>query len=256
MLPQAFGPFSNLASKKAMDVIYNEAESIYAREQTSYNYLKSLYPEADKISIVSDFTCLCKPDSSSSIELPSKKYVLVIPNSRMLDKTDSNVSNSYLKFMTKIVEYLQANEECVYFLNHEGLDDEQLLRQVNNTLDMKIPILSDLTGMEIKSIIKHSKLLISARYHGVVSGLTQGVPTLCTSWSHKYQELLEEHKCLKNILHVDMLDASIETIHDALMNPCSYVSKESCEFKVEEQVNNMWKEIFEKIENKHYDTYF
>ena len=88
---------------------------------------------------------------------------------------------------------------------------------------------------------------MSARYHGVVSGLTQGVPTLCTSWSHKYAELLCEHGCENNMLDVSNEDAALETIKMAIINPKDFSSKIGCEEWVENKVKKMWTRIFKYI---------
>jgi colanic acid/amylovoran biosynthesis protein len=244
MLPQAIGPFENEYSKKAINIIYEQADMIYAREQQSYEYLSKVCSNTDKIKVVPDFTCLCQEEQYPSIQLPKKEYVLLIPNARMVDKTSANVSNSYLDFLIQIVSDLRELGENVYLLNHEGAGDEQLMHEINEKLDVEMPILTNLSGTEIKALIKNSKLLISARFHGVVSGLTQGVPTLCTSWSHKYGELLREHGCKSNMLEVNDISSSLKTIHEALAQPEKYSSKEGCEDSIENRVNQMWNEIF------------
>ncbi len=244
LLPQAFGPYSNTASQKAIDVVYHEADIVYAREQQSFDYLRSQFQDTEKVRIVPDFTCLCNAESSSSIMLPKKQYVLIIPNSRMVDKTEANVSDAYMKFIIEVVEYLSHEGESVYMLNHEGRDDEQLLCQINEQIENPLPILTNLSGAEIKALIKDCKLLISARYHGVVSGLTQGVPTLCTSWSHKYAELLQEHECEENMMDVRDIESAKRKIHDALQRPTSFSSKQGCEEVIEGKVKDMWGEIF------------
>jgi colanic acid/amylovoran biosynthesis protein len=40
--------------------------------------------------------------------------------------------------------------------------------------------------------LAESSLIVSGRFHGVVSGLSCGVPTLVHSWSHKYAAVLED----------------------------------------------------------------
>ena len=246
MLPQAFGPFKNEHSKKVINIIYKQADVIYARENQSYKYLSQVCPSMDKIKVVSDFTCLSPAEQNPSIQFPKKSYVLVIPNARMMDKTSTTVSNSYEDFLMQIVKDLRGKGEYVCLLNHEGDDDEQLMRSLNSKLEEPLPMFTNLTGTEIKALIKDCKLLISARYHGVVSGLTQGVPTLCTSWSHKYGELLKEHGCEENILEVSDIKASLTSISEALANPATFSSKEGCEEKVEKAVISMWQQVFSK----------
>lgn len=248
LLPQMFGPYGNQASIEAINYMYNRSTLIYAREQISYNYLQSVLPSMDKIRQCPDFTCILHPiDNPSPIRLPNQSYVLVVPNCRMLDKTEKEISNKYMEFMHSLVEELIRKGENVYLLNHEGVEDEIILHELNKRLSRKLPILTNLTGIQIKEIILHSKLLISSRYHGVVSGLTQGIPTFCTSWSHKYQELLLEHQCSDNQLNILEVEKAISILNDALRNPNKYTSKQACILSIENQIHIMWEEVFKVI---------
>lgn len=246
LLPQALGPYGNQESKKCIQLVAERAEKIYAREKVSFNYLEQNLSKMDNVSICPDFTCLHYPNESAPIQIPSD-YILIIPNSRMIDKTSDEVSTNYLLFLKTITEHLSNLGEDVYLLNHEGIDDERLLQELNLMLQKPLPIITKQTGIDIKKLILDSKLLITARFHGAVSGLTQGVPTLCTSWSHKYQELLSDHQCADNMLDILDIDGSIKTINEALKNPSKYSSKDGCIEQIENDVKNMWKEIFEII---------
>ena len=250
VLPQAMGPFENIYSKQAMSLVYEQASFIYAREQVSYNYLKRLYPESDKIGICPDFTCLTSKMERRSIVLPTKQYEIIIPNSKMIEQTSKTISEGYLKFLCDISQYLQDIGENVILLNHEGIADEKLLFVINRNLKRHCLILSNLSGMEIKSIIADAKLVITGRFHGAVSGLTQRVPTLCTAWSHKYIELLKEHKCSNNILKVDNIQTALSILNLALIHPEEYTSKEGCNEKISEQVNNMWNSVMAILSKK------
>lgn len=243
-LPQAYGPFELQESKEMITIAYQYADIMYARDNISYNYLKTIFPNSSKIKIAPDFTCLFRPKDSVKVQLPYKRYVIVIVNCRMITHTSQQTSDSYAEFICGIVQLMIDKGERVVLLNHEGSDDEQLLHDINNRLSQPIPILTNLSASDVKGMIKQAKLLISSRFHGVVSGLTQYVPTLCTSWSHKYEELLKEQGCEKNILSITSIDDSKRIILDALTNPSQYVSKDSCNEKIEESVKNMWHEIF------------
>lgn len=245
MLPQSFGPFAKEQSRKAMQIVYEQAEMIYAREQQSYDYLRELFPDSPKLRIAPDFTCLCRPSEKLSVQLPPKGYVIVIPNARMVDKTDNSVSSGYLGFLQTIVSFLTQSGEKVCFLNHEGEGDEKLMKEVNKHLEHPIPIYTGWRGAEAKALIRDAKLLITARYHGAVSGLTQGVPTLCTSWSHKYAELLKEFGCERNVLAVDQMEEAKRIIKDSLDNPKKYTPEMKYIEEVEKKTKEMWDGVFE-----------
>ena len=246
LLPQALGPFRNEESKKCIKIVADRAMRIYAREKVSYMHLEQNLPTMSNVSMCPDFTCLHYPNETAPIQIP-KDYVLIIPNSRMVDQTSDKVSTNYLFFLKTITEHLSNLGENVYFLNHEGIDDERLLQELNLILQQPLPIITKQTGIDIKKLIMDSKLLITARFHGAVSGLTQGVPTLCTSWSHKYAELLHEHQCDCNLLNVLDVDDAKNIISDALKNPHKYSSKVGCVENVETGVTRMWEEVFSPI---------
>lgn len=246
-LPQAFGPFCEDRSRILMKNVYQCADLLYAREKTSYDYLKDLFPNDNKIRLCPDFTCLSEQTEDKTIDL-SNNYVLIVPNSRMITHTNSEVSSDYIYFLKEIIAFLVGKGERVVLLNHEGKDDKRLLEEINNSLPQKLLLLSDLSALEVKRIIAGAKLLVSSRFHGVVSGLTQGIPTLCTSWSHKYYELLKEHKCESNILNVDNLDEAKRIIGSALICPHEYSSKNGCSDSIKNQSIEMWDDVFSIIE--------
>lgn len=245
-LPQAFGPFKENYSRQMMKSVYGFADAIYAREKVSYDYLKELFPDGNKIKQCPDFTCLSKCDKRKTVILPDD-YVLIVPNSRMITHTEQSVSSDYLSFLKEIILFMVEKGENVVLLNHEGEDDEKLLDEINQELPQKLLLLSNLDALEVKRIIGAAKLLISSRFHGVVSGLTQGVPTLCTSWSHKYFELMKEHKCEANVLNVNDIQKSKSIIQQALEHPKEYASKEGCLNEIKKRTERMWNEVFSLI---------
>lgn len=245
-LPQAFGPFKEESSQRMMKNVYGFADVIYAREKVSYDYLKELFPDDKKIKQCPDFTCLSKCDKRKTVVLP-ENYVLIVPNARMITHTEQKVSSDYLAFLKEIIVFITELGERVVLLNHEGADDEELLDEINRELPQQLLLLSNLDALEVKHIIAGSKLLVSSRFHGVVSGLTQGVPTLCTSWSHKYFELLKDHKCESNVLDVNDIEGAKSIIQQALAHPAEYTSKEGCVSEIKKQAEKMWNEVFKLI---------
>ena len=249
LLPQAFGPFSQENSVKLMKMAYKYADMIYARDNISYRGIISTLDEPSKIKIAPDFTIMLKPNKDIiSVHLPEKQYVVLIVNCRMIDKTDLKTASNYKNFLLEIIRHLDSKGEKVVLLNHEGDGDEKLMLEINEILGNTIPVFSKFSGIDVKSIIGNSKLTISSRYHGVVSGLVQNIPTLCTSWSHKYEELLKEHGCENNILSITSIEESKKIVSDALDNPDKYRSKAGCNKKIEDDVKNMWREIFHSTE--------
>ena len=200
-------------------------------------------PDAKNIRLCPDFTCLCRPESGV-IRFPVGSYAVIVPNARMMDKTAPSVASAYPLFLQAVCTAISEKGIPIVLLNHEGPADEEILWELNAKFGNRFPVLSGLSGMDCKDVIGRSKVVISSRYHGVVSGLTQGVPTLCTSWSHKYGQLLAEHGRSGNALDVLDIPESVAKVLDALEHLDDYASASDCNDRIRKQVLGMWDSVF------------
>ncbi|MDZ7901592.1 MAG: polysaccharide pyruvyl transferase family protein [Rheinheimera sp.] len=46
--------------------------------------------------------------------------------------------------------------------------------------------------LALKQFIGGAQLVISSRFHGAINALSQAVPCITTSWSHKYQQMMAD----------------------------------------------------------------
>ena len=243
LMPQAFGPFRTPAAKEKMLRLFPYVDLAYAREPVSYANMREILPDAPNLREAPDFTCLCEP-APPSLRLKEKSYVALVPNMRMVDRTAPEVSRGYMSFCTSLVRAVLDHGESVVLVNHEGRDDETLCHAINARFGNSLTILSGLSGAECKAALARAKLVVSSRFHGVVSGLVEGVPTLCTSWSHKYGELLKEHGRPGSALDVRDPVKAVATVLDALERPSDYASAPGCVETVRKRTQEMWDEIF------------
>ncbi len=249
LLPQSFGPFTNKESIKSIKTMLKYANLIYSRETESTQHLKKIAPQNDKIKFTRDFTLLHKYDTFISEFMPKGKYVVIIPNKKMI--THSILEDGvYLNFLCQIVEELHNSGENILLLNHEGAGDKHICQEINNLLNLQLPIVSDVQAMVVKNIIGNAKLLVSSRFHGVVSGIVQQVPTFCTSWSHKYNELVETYDLNNNLLNMNSIEDSIEKLKCALVTPKQYITTKDTINREKDSIENMWSDIFSYIDNR------
>jgi colanic acid/amylovoran biosynthesis protein len=54
----------------------------------------------------------------------------------------------------------------------------------------------------LKQYLGESHLVIASRFHALMGALSQGVPSIGTSWSHKYEMLFDEYGCPEMLLDV------------------------------------------------------
>lgn len=50
----------------------------------------------------------------------------------------------------------------------------------------------DLSAGELRRVISMSQLLVTSRFHAMISGLATCTPTVVVGWSHKYREVLDD----------------------------------------------------------------
>ena len=107
-LPQAFGPFENEKNKRNMSIILDNIDFIFPRDKISYEYLNSI-KNNKKIIQYPDFTNLI----SLKKEKKDIDKICIIPNVRMLDKTDYD----YYKFLLDTIIYLLEKKEKYFLFN-------------------------------------------------------------------------------------------------------------------------------------------
>jgi colanic acid/amylovoran biosynthesis protein len=196
LLPQAFGPFEDNGLKSVMEEIVSKADIIFAREKQSYKYLTALSNSAN-IKQAPDFTNLIKGRVPVDFD-PTVNQVAIIPNYKMIEKKMGEAV--YLNFLKEAVQMVRQHGLLPYFLIHEGKRDIAIAEKVNLLLADPITVVHYEDPLIIKGIISTAKYIICSRFHGVVSALSQGVPCLATSWSHKYEMLAKEYEFEKGIL--------------------------------------------------------
>lgn len=214
-LPQAFGPFKTKEGKALANLVVENGDLIFARDQVSFEYVSSISPKpSSNLLEYPDITVM------SSYKVPEAYRhltgaVCIIPNKRMVDKGELALS-SYIEFLQQILKSLHENGEKVFLLNHEGAEDLELCKQLQKDCGFQIEVVSGLDAKEIKGLISISKFVISSRFHGVASALSTAVPCLATSWSHKYEELFNSFGLKERLLDVADIEGSNTRLKQAL----------------------------------------
>ncbi len=252
LMPQAFGPFNLSETKKAMSEIIKNVDLIYARDKTSFEHLINLpncYDFKNKIKQSPDFTNLIKgsvPDSFDSYNMRA----CIIPNYRMIDKTSEVVRSLYVDFLVDCVNYLNEKNKKPFILIHESDKDKEIAEQIKVRIDGEINILTEENPLNIKGILGQCELVIGSRFHGLVSSLSQSVPTMGTGWSHKYNHLFEDYEVsnflisdFKNKEYITKLDILIQDETSKKVINKLVMSSE----KQKQMASKMWEDIFKVL---------
>lgn len=243
-LPQAFGPFENKNSKKLISVFNNYIDTVYSREQVSYDYLIKAGLSKTNLKISPDFTSIIKgiiPTKYNKL----KGNVCFIPNMRMLDKGNLNL-DTYVNFFVTLINISIENNKIPFLLNHEGKNDYEICKIIASKLDKPLTIVNNLNALEVKGVIANSYAVVSSRFHGIASSLNSTVPCLATSWNHKYESLFKDYEQTDNILDVNnSYDAGKKLSN--ILNPQINKDIKLVLEKNKKRLSNLTKQMWEEV---------
>ena len=250
-LPQAFGPFNKRISLSIIRSVASYADLIVARDQESYNYLISALGESEKMKLFPDFTNLVSGRISNEIYQAVSGRVCIIPNSKMVTHTSPRISQNYINFVKKVFLEAKANGKEVTLLNHAGEKDDKICEEIKDQLDSGVELCSRPNALEAKGIIGASSLVISSRFHGVASALSQAVPCLVSGWSHKYLMLLKDYDLENGILDLNDESAALNKVSEFIDENVNtqlrdHLAKKSKALKKKSE--EMWNSVFKIID--------
>ena len=202
-LPQAFGPFSSTRGSREFAAALRDAALVCARDRTSEGYLVELTRGVPTIQLVPDLTIACRRSGVLAGTLVvDRRAAILVPNSRVPASKLVGVSQ-YLNLMVGLATALCANGYHIWVLNHAGREDDAISRQLLALLAQSgIPAncLIERDPMLIRESLGAAGLVVASRFHACIAALSQGVPCVATSWSHKYQELFGDFGCPDSVI--------------------------------------------------------
>lgn len=201
LLPQAMGPFKSAKIKKLINIVAENVDLMFPRDPISYKYLTEAVGERKNISMAPDFTNLVEGIIPDYFD-PDIYGFCIVPNYRMIEKTTNEQSEAYIPFMINAAKYLFEIGQKPFLLIHEGEKDTTLARKISDGVRGKLPIIQEPNPLKIKGILGASYGVLSSRYHGLISALSQGVPALGTGWSHKYKMLFHDYGFDEGLLSI------------------------------------------------------
>jgi polysaccharide pyruvyl transferase WcaK-like protein len=250
LMPQAFGPFTGRRIRRNIAEAVSHADLVIAREEVSYGHLVGVVGERDNLRIFPDVTIQLEGTVPSSFESASRR-VAIVPNTQMLRRAEPSVASRYIPFLRQCVRCLKQHDVEPFVLIHESSKDLDLAKRILAE-DGDTPILKLDDALEIKGVLGACHATIGSRFHGLVSALSQGVPSLAAGWSHKYDELFKDFGFPDGIVRVDEPIHVIQAKIDQLVQPDRnrelrerLLSRSAV---LKQRVKAMWQEVFATID--------
>jgi colanic acid/amylovoran biosynthesis protein len=249
LMPKAFGPINKEGTIALAKGLFSVADVIYARDKFSLSELEKHGIKGDKIKLCPDYSSVVKPKKDSNQE-KYKGMVCLIPNFRFIDKSNIT-SDYYVNSFVKIINNLRERGLESYFVIHSMIYDVDIAHRVNNLLDIKVDIIEEPDPKKLKGYIGQALFSVSSRYHGIMNSLSQNVPSIGTSWNHKYVELYKEYGIIDLLVtefsYEEILSKIDYLLSDNEINIASNSIKNR-NITVHEVVENMWSNVFEIID--------
>jgi polysaccharide pyruvyl transferase WcaK-like protein len=193
LLPQSFGKFDSQRELSCICTIAANSTRVFARDAVSLEALRAATHNAGRLELSPDFT-VSLPAIRPADATRWRETIAIVPNAKMLQRTDDITRTRYLPFLRECISQIESRGLRSAVVLHEMKTDRALAHELLGSARSVERIVED-DPQRLKGILGACHASIGSRYHGLVSCLSQGVPSLATSWSHKYQELLTDYGC-------------------------------------------------------------
>lgn len=202
LLPQALGPFEKPGMAAAFAEAVDRLDLVFVRDAQSMKHVNAIISDDPKVHRAPDFTNMLHPKLPDRLS-DLRGARLVIPNQKMIADQSASNEERYLRFLITAVERLRQSDKQVVILLHEGLKDRAIVDNLNARLDEPCPVVDEPSPLVTKAVIAAAEMIVSSRFHGLVSALSSGVPALACGWSHKYRELLADYGAADYLVDVN-----------------------------------------------------
>lgn len=249
LLPQQLGPFERPAIRRAFRQLYDTVDLIFVRDPYSVRAAVEAVGDSRKIRACPDFTVRSLASGTPQPGLAGRSCI--VPNMRMLDKTDTGTAAAFEPFLASAVEILAEAGTRPFFLIHDATGED---RKIADRLCAKQPGLEIITNSDpfvLKQIIGSAALLVGSRFHALVGALSQGVPIIAVGWSPKYRALLEEYGCPEFLTDPHISKVQLKCLIHSILTPRSRSVLLSALVEAEARraglVDLMWNEVLELV---------
>ena len=245
-LSQALGPFKGNLNQWAARVFLSRCEQIFTRGLITTSHLKDF--GLTNFTQAADIAFMYQPSYSLSnenetlfaelgmrlrdLKKAGNKIVTLVPSSLVYQKS----GEQYLNWLIDLMK--QLNNKGVHYLvlansTREGVEqprnndlfvlellDQKAQEELSQDIYSKTTwFMKDLNTRGLRHLMGFSNVIITSRFHAMVSSLSLGIPVIVMGWSHKYVETLMDFGMEEYVVDYD--DTGIDIVglvRDALEN--------------------------------------
>ena len=204
---QALGPFQSVPNKWLAPLVLRRVRTVCARGARTREHLDSLGGvnaiDVADLAFSLDEAANFPAIVATALESIDKDFIVVMPSAVVRGIFESSGGN-YVSAMAALVADIRTKTgRGVVIAPHsyraglpEGrMNDGPVCREVAEACSGDSQVLGldcDLTAGELRHLVAHSSVLVTSRFHAMISGLATSTPTVVVGWSHKYKEVLDD----------------------------------------------------------------
>ena len=254
MLPQSFGPVQTQWQKKLLKMTITNVDTVYARENLSYDFLIGIGVSKNKIKLLPDLALSIDNNIVKTINSESRMIGLSIIDRRAQDKKftrQHDYEEEIIRFIKEMCK--KENTHVVLIVQCDGptkdqndlIISERILARLGFK-DDRVKLANNIRNTsEFLQTLNKLDLVISTRMHTAIIGLINRVPTLLIGYQPKAAGLY--HLLDLDEYYVSINDVTSEFLlkqsNKLLNNHVSYI------IKVENCLSRISGEIKEEIIN-------
>lgn len=249
LLPQQVGPFTRDDVRAAFRELSRHCDLIFAREEVSLQAAQEVVFDRSIVRQAPDFTIVQAGTPPADDRFSGR--ACIVPNFKMIEQRPESERRAYPDFLQRCVVALRHRGADPFVLLHEYSGRDEALGRAAGEAVGGLEIVRETDPLRLKGIIGASRVTIGSRFHGLVSALSQAVPSLATSWSHKYELLFAEYGCEECLVKPTLSDAELGAVLDHVLTEPSratlIATLQERNRRQKARVNEMWQAIDELI---------
>jgi polysaccharide pyruvyl transferase WcaK-like protein len=254
LLCHSFGPFNHKKSELLFQYVCNLSDLIFPRENISFNYLKSLNINTEKVFQIPDLAFYLKP--KKNFDFITSKYNLN-PNDYCVITVRTFKGKSNSKFLDEVIKIIQIILDrglvskvllVAHTLGPSVDENDRIPTKIvyesfkdNESVDF---IDDDLSPHELISLYGNAKFIIGTRFHSVILSLVGGTPAFAVSYyGPKSFGIMESLNMSEFVVDMDNFDAY--SVFERIKKMLTSISRE----EIKAKINKLREDIYNKGKN-------
>ena len=193
---QAIGPMERVTTRWAARAVLPRVHTICARGAVTRRHLDD-FGGLNAVD-APDMAFLLEEGEPLAVAEPAGESVALVP-SEVVRRYYERAGRSYLEFIAEFIEGLRSRGYEVLVVPHAIRPNEPASKMNDGPLAAEIGAMTgaevvsgDPSPHQLRSALSACDIVVTSRFHAMVSALATCTPVMVVGWSHKYQEVLAQ----------------------------------------------------------------